>query len=353
MGSLVLSKEERLAVMNVVKAMSPDDLETALFTELAASISDFGSDRDAMPVTALNFLKWALQRPEDLGQMLSALRDQYPGHPDMPTIEMIREKIASLAARAPADPFKACLIGPAVVVDRDQMRDMLRKLVDGFARPVIRVIGPPRSGRSQSWQLIRHIAHEHSIPAERLDLDAWVVEQRTLPELVQTLIDACALRGFTKPTEEGVTPETLGQRYATRVGECLERLGPGDSLWLVFDSLDRTLAPEITAFIRRLAELALQPAFSRCTIFLLGPGGQADAPQSVAVLSETLGPFLEREIEEAATAVNGLGTTPLGTAELMEKIRDLKTAHRNAESSSRGLVVSEGLTALRYAAGAP
>jgi hypothetical protein len=239
------------------------------------------------------------------------------------------------------------------MANRSQLRDMLGQLVLGYARPLIRVAGPPGSGRSQSWHLIRHVAKEHGVLAKRLDLDGWVVEQRTLCELASSLVTKCGLPGLELPTTEGATPETLGQRFASRVSECLEQRPPGVSLWLVFDSLDRNLAPEIGAFIRRLVELALQGTFDDCTVFLLGPSGDVDAPASAAVLSENLGPFLESEIEEAARIINDAGASSLDEASLLQRVSEMKLDLNRVSSTQQARMLSERLTELRYAVEAP
>ena len=355
MTAATLSNDERKALMTLLSQLDQGGLSALTYLAIGVDASSYGSINDSMPVLVVGFMKWIVARPADLQTVIDHIGQAYPGRPEIPTLEALKLRLERFAKRAPADPTEALLIDTAVMVNRRKLRATLRELLGGITLPVVTVSGPTQSGRTHSWHLIRHVANEHGVEARRVDLNSWVVEQRTLDRLVDRLVEDFALKGFIRPTSAGVQPETLGLRYATEIGDCFGRLAPAPPRWLVFDSIDRPMAPEIAAFVRALCELRLNAAsFANCTLFLLGADPQLSLSDGFQMATnEPLGPFLPTEVEDAAKGVNALGDTPLDDATLAERIGEMHEVLATEAAACCQQKIAQRLAALRQEVHAP
>jgi hypothetical protein len=141
--------------------------------------------------------------------------------------------------------------------------------------------------------------------------------------LFDTLVRNLGITDGRAPTSDGVTADTLAARYAEEFAGCLNRASGNwpKPLWLVFDSLDRELRPEVKRFVSLLATMRFEGGFDRCVIFLLGPDAITEpADPGRLVRNEPLVAFTPAEISDAATGLNMLGTAPLAETELNNRI---------------------------------
>lgn len=355
MVAVTLSKEERVALITALKGLDQSGIGLLAFTAVGVDVSTFGSAHDPVPVLVTKFILWLVNRPDDLRAVLEQIANDYPSLEEIPILDALGARLQRFAQRAPTDPVEALLLDTAVMVNRRKLRATLREMLNGITLPVVTVSGPSQSGRTHSWHLIRHVAQQHGIEARRIDLNSWVVEQRTLDRLVDRVVADFGLQGFIRPTSAGVQPETIGLRYATEIGDCFGRLPPAPPRWLVFDSIDRPMAPEIASFVRALCELRLNAAsFTSCTLFLLGADPQLSLSDGFQMATnEPLAPFLPGEVEEAAKGVNVLGDSPLDDATLADRIQEMHQLLANEPTECCQQKIAQRLAALRLEVHAP
>lgn len=344
---------ERKALMMALMGLSPQKLQQITMSELGEPISTYGATSDEMPVLTIRFLEWIAPQPANLIKFLDGLIVKLPGFPGIQVLQAHSARLKQIVAIAPADPIDACLIDAVVMVNRAQLRTTLRNILGGHKRPVVAVTGPTQSGRSRSWHLINHVGRAHNVAVQYIDLKIWVVEERTLDRLFDRLVADLALSGHvTRPTTEGANFETVGTRFANEIVECVGRRPFGVEQWLILDSLDRPMATEIAAFVRQLCEQRLAGHLQNCTLFLLGESAQLAAPEGLTV-KETLTPFTDEEVAEAARHINGLGTKPLAKTELNHRRNTFSQELAACPAEQCGALISRMLTALRIEVGAP
>ena len=154
------------------------------------------------------------------------------------------------------------------------------------------------------------MARSSSIAPIKIDLLSPVLEQRTIETVFDLLVKKLKISVMRSSTV-GATPETVAARYADDIASGLNSAADPRPRWIVFDSLDRPVAPEIKRFICELVQLRLAREFENCNFFLLGANrgfGMSD-PNHLADL-ENLASFAPKEIEDAVAAINSLGSNP-------------------------------------------
>ena len=323
-----LSPQERNALRDMFDSCADlDSIEELLLSAIHIPI-DVITEPKPKPLIILRCINYLEVRDKLCCDVAAELCERFPQHPRKDEVAQLVKRFGRQSA---VTPYDITLIDVKVMVNRSRLRSVLREIVvHGRPRPVVGIAGAPKSGRTQSWHIIRHVADAYGIPRAWLDLEAWPDQDRTLEHLVDRLVEAGALTGFKPPNCVGVTPETKGQRYARAVADQLgRRLGAG-RLWLVFDSVDRPIDHAIIPFLRALCEAACDSIFQNCTIFVLGWGPDFSMTKPAMVEVEQLSYFLPPELTDAAKAINSLGDPPLDEATLSDRVAALHAVARTS-----------------------
>ena len=309
-------------------------------------LSFFSSAVSPLPVISAYFVLWLNQHPEHLTGILTAVVTNYPAHPSTPRLTEALQRLAHAAARAAAPAWMNPLPGNIPMANRAPLRSILRDLLT-YDRPVaVMIDGPKGTGRSHSWHLINHAGRSAGIAPIKIDLLSPVLEQRTIETVFDLLVRKLRIP-VVRPSTIGATPETVAARYADDIATALNLANRGRH-WIVFDSLDRPVAPEIKKFICELTQLRLAGEFQNCNFFLLGANrdfGVSD-PHFLADL-ENLSRLTDEEIEDAATAINGLGRKPKSGADLANWVTSCLAEVLPLDASSACVKVGDKLAQLR------
>ena len=324
---MLLYRQERVAVMTILAELDQPSLAVFLAKAGLPPIHLFSAATKAAPAIAFDFMDWLDKNPSSLIPTLQRLLEDY-GHHDMAP-EVLTTAARAIAANGVAPvglPSQAVLALGRPMVNRAPLRRALQEHVDqhGSAPPVVMIDGPPGTGRSHSWFLIRYVADQAGIKAIKVDLTAPVLENQTLTGIAQMLVSNLGLTVSQVPTTVAATPETVAERWAEEVNVAWNARNPARTVWIVLDSLDRPLAPEIRAFVCALAARRLDHVLTDCVFFLLGAGQDygVDDPSRL-VARETLSVFRAHEVEQAARQLAAQGRTPLSTADLDKRIAGL------------------------------
>jgi hypothetical protein len=309
-------------------------------------LSSFSAAVLPLPVISVHFVLWLNQHPEHLTAVLTAVVTEYPAHPSTPRLTEALQRLAHAAARAAAPAWMNPLPGNIPMANRAPLRSVLQDLLRCDRPVAVMVDGPKGTGRSHSWHLINHVGRSARIAPIKIDLLSPVLEQRTIETVFDLLVRKLGIP-VVRPSTIGATPETVAARYADDIATALNLANQGRN-WIVFDSLDRPVAPEIKKFICELTQLRLAGEFQNCNFFLLGANrdfGVSD-PHFLAEL-EHLSRLTDREIEDAATAINGLGRTPKSGADLANWVQSCLAEVLPLDASSACIKVGDKLRQLR------
>lgn len=355
MGTVLLSHDERNALLGAVSELDQNGLDALVYTALGKRVAEFGSINDNMIVLSVKFSSWITERPDDLHRVIGQICTNSPSLVQIGILKTLQARLQAAAMINPPQSFEAVLIDTAAVANRAPLRDTLRQLAAlNATRPIVVVSGGEQSGRSHSWHLIKHVARDYRIGVKRIDLEQWVPEQRTLDAVFSELVSALEISDTDGPTSEGVTKETLGQKYADWVRKRHEQTDTTKRHWIVFDSTDRAMAHEIAAFLQRLCELRLDADLEGCTFFFLGDGTQLNFDENnPLLLKERLSRILPYELEEAAHSINAIGAKPMTAAELADWANSKNQQLAACNDRECGKSVSQVLNALRLAVQAP
>lgn len=353
-----LTTNEELALMDLIEGMGPDRFSNLLFRATGVKSTVFvgaGANILTISVECVGWLRTNIHHAPSL--LLEAAR-AYPAHPSSAVLSQVGARLITLqsAQKALGPPCEAVLAGGMPVVDRSLLRSYLAALIQGQNQPVIVVEGDSGLGRSHSWNLIRHVAANlPNVKPLWIDMVSPVLSQQTLPKLFDYLVRVLGLPPGESPTTAGVTGITLSERF---LGEFVTRLQSMNTPWpqtpwLVFDHLDRNIAPEIKLFVMGLASLRLQSVFVGCVIFLLGPDPAMPLTDPAALAArEPLTAFLDHEIAEAAKRLNEVGRTPLSEDQLKAKLESLTGLRDGRSGRELAAAVCSELVALRQKVGA-
>ncbi|NML05116.1 hypothetical protein [Sphingomonas sp. G-3-2-10] len=325
-----LLPEEENALLTVVCRFNQLDFEAFLGMNGGPALSSFSSPLKSMMVIAIDFNGWVQRDGKDLPKLLDALATSAGSSVEVPMLVAAALRLRTVEARTRAlgRPTDVRLAGGMPIINRMTLRQHLQDAIDGANDPgrdvkVVKVVGDRGLGRTYSWYLIKHVADSGVAKAIKVDLISATLQDQTLEVLFNTLVRNLGITDGRAPTSDGVTADTLAARYAEEFAGCLNRASGGwpKPLWLVFDSLDRELRPEVKRFVSLLATMRFEGGFDRCVIFLLGPDAITEpADPGRLVRNEPLVAFTPAEITEAATGLNGQGTTPLSEADLNDRI---------------------------------
>lgn len=319
--------DERTAIVTLVAEFDLPGLMDFLGKAQLPPVAKFSSPLLPMPTIALQLMDWLDKNTGALPAALERMLAQFPAHPSAPLVQqaLVRTADAQQAAIA-APPWQAALISGMPMVNRSPLRSVLQSLIAGWGPPVLMVDGPSGTGRSHSWFLINHVARATAgVGAVKVDLNAPVLEQQTLAVVADQLAKRLRIGPVAAPSTVGATAETVAVRYADEISTAWNNRAESTRMWIVFDSLDRPVAAEIRRFVCSLVAKRLGQEMLDCTFFLLGAGmdyGVSDPARLVT--QESLSVFVDKEIDQVAQALNGLGRAPLPPPTLAQRIADMK-----------------------------
>lgn len=316
-------------------------------------VAQFSAATHPIPIIAVHFVDWLEKNGQYAAPLMRAAVAQYPDHPSVPVFKQTIERLRRIEAlKQMQPPWEACLASGVPVVNRNELRSVLRELAAGMPHGVTLVDGPSGSGRTHSWHLIQHVAASVvGLRVVKVDLDANVAEQQTLSNVFRRLNMKLALQA-NEPSTTGATPETVAGRYAEEVAGAFDRQ-PALKAWLVFDSLDRPVPPEIRMFVCALVHRKLDHELASATLFLLGAGRSFGISDPFLRLRlETLSSFLDHDVDRAAVAVNAQGTNPLDAVTLAQRITAMKQELMDTDVRKACSAVASRLVQLRVEVGA-
>lgn len=353
-----LTRDEEMALLDLVEDMTPGQFDHLVFRASGVRTTDFVRNGSTLLEASVDFVGWLRTNLHYAPDILALAVKRFPAHASTPSLSAAEARLRAIqtvqAAMGP--PEAAVLAAGMPIVDRVLLRSYLAALIRNEDQPVIVVEGDSGLGRSHSWNLIRHVANAlPQVKAYWIDLVGPVMSQQSLPSLFDYLVRVLGLPAGPTPTSAGVTGVTLSERFISEFVIRVQSMPApwATTPWLVFDHLDRNIAPEIKLFVMGLASLRLQGAFGGCVIFLLGPDPSVPlADPGYVAVREALSGFLDQEIEDAATRLNAVGRTPLSPADLTAKIGTLKALRVQHSGRELAVAVCAELVDMRRKVGA-
>ncbi|WP_309052338.1 trypsin-like peptidase domain-containing protein [Streptomyces sp.] len=227
---------------------TPEPRERLLDAGLPA---DFVEDLPLTPDAARNALLVVEAARRDLAHQrrllavltsldaLAAIDDPYahaPGTEARTLLTRLRDDERLL--RSPRDPFLSTLLkhGTEAFLDRAELREKLRSFTADAERPVLVVDGPPDSGRSYTYEFIRHLGQHCGFRPVRVTLSRTTTANR----LVERLAAFVAGPGH---DDIPLNPTRLNDplpAYEDAVHRVVARAAAsGERFWLVLDDCDR------------------------------------------------------------------------------------------------------------------
>ncbi len=353
----MLQPTERLALVTWMSRLSQQTFAAFLLTVTGAKLSEFSSVANAMPAVTVDFIGWLEANPQHGATVCQAVAVQYPAIDEAPVLAAAAARLTALRDRAATagPPEQARLANGIPIVNRARLREHLRAAMDGAPVKVVKVRGEAGLGRSHSWFLIRHVAASGIANPVKVDLVSPTLDNQTVQFLFDHLVRVLKLGEGEAPTSDGVTADTLAARYADEFTLRVAAAAPAwpKPLWLAFDNLDRNLRPEVKRFVSLVARSRLDDAFDNCVVFLLGTDAatEPDDPYSLTRI-DTVSTFLDQEIADAVTCLNGLGATRLADDDLKARIADMQGLITTLKGRALCAEVASRLVALRQEVGA-
>ena len=289
--------------------------------------------------------------------VLQELVQMFPNAPENADLLRISGRLQAQAAAAAAapDPTQELWIGSEPMVNRAQLRYMLRNILGGHNFSVVYVAGGNQSGRSHSFQLIRHVARLRNIPVHKIDFGV-PVEARTLGHLCNQLQKAYGLNAVNEPTHEGATPGDVAVKFARQLCSQLSQMhAPHPKPWIVIDFSDEVPDPAVPEFLRMFCAARDTSEFDNCVVFVLGSTTHSDALR-VDLFNmevEELGDIYEQEIHETASAANQRGGQPLTPNDLQARTADIFNSLQTLPTNARMPELRRALVRLRREVQAP
>jgi hypothetical protein len=321
-----LTNDEKAAITTWVTDF-PDQLSFEVFVGRTGDrLASFSSRERALPHIAYEFIIWLDRNPEKIGRVLQFAKEETPYHASMHALAQARVRIDSILQRRMVigNAWDAPHVDGIPVINRGRLRSALSALTTCSRPPVIMVNGDAGTGRSHSFHLIAHVARAIGVRVLRIKMEWFATEEQTIQSVFDALVYRLQFANVRSPTTVGATPETIAARFARAFQEAAEAQPVLTPTWLVFDSIDRPLPPELKRFFCELAHLRLDGDLRQFIMFLLGAGpdyGIDDA--HLQAHFEPLTMFLPSEIEETARALNSVGTRPLEEPVLQQRIHEI------------------------------
>ncbi|GLF93141.1 hypothetical protein [Streptomyces yaizuensis] len=156
-------------------------------------------------------------------------------------------------AHASQDTFRTCVLknGTEVFIDRRDLRETLRRFVDDPEKSVLLVDGDPGSGRSYTYNLIRHIGQHQGFRPARVTLSRTSTADRVVRRLAAFVAEPGTTASPLDPTGLNDALPSIEDAVHWVVGRAT---AADDRFWLVLDECDR-LDPssDVWDFIGQLA----------------------------------------------------------------------------------------------------
>jgi hypothetical protein len=350
---MVITKDERTVIQQRLLAMGAPNL--ALIYGNATG-EDAAWTLVQQPVVMVVHLIGRLA--EDAEMAITVCDDMVqktPKDPANPKLTAIADRLRAQKAQAAANPMQELWIGSEPMVNRSTLRSLLDQVANGYHHGVIYVAGGPMSGRSHSFQLIRHVARSMNIPHHRVDF-ALETEGRTLQHLYAALREAYAIGADNPPTHEGATPGDVASKFAARLRSNLAAAPPANPKpWLVIDFSDEVPDPAVPEFIKMFCADRDANQFDNCVIFVLGPTAHLDTMRGemLNMQVEILGRVAQTEILDAAAALNQRGSQQLQPAALQARAATIYAAITQLPEDVQFPALRKALLELRREVRAP
>ncbi|MFF3455189.1 hypothetical protein ACFYXH_12800 [Streptomyces sp. NPDC002730] len=156
-------------------------------------------------------------------------------------------------AHASQDNFRTCVLknGTEVFIDRQNLRETLRQFVGDPEKSVLLVDGDPGSGRSYTYNFIRHIGQHYGFRPARVTLSHTTTADKVVRRLADFVADPRAGLSPLNPTELNDLLPSIDDAVHWVVGRAT---AVEDRFWLVLDECDK-LDPssDVYDFIGQLA----------------------------------------------------------------------------------------------------
>jgi hypothetical protein len=279
----------------------------------------------------------------------------FPNNPTNAELNAIATKLQTAVALQAVDPTEELWIGSEPMVNRKELRFLLKYLVNGHHFSVVYIAGSNMSGRSHSYHLIRHVARARGIPVHKIDF-RLPTEARNLRHLFGRLKDVYGLGAFDEPTYEGATPGDVASKFALSLRTKLIQMPHvATKPWVVIDYTDEVPDPAVPEFLRMICAARDANDFDSCVIFVLGPTAHLDSIRtelSNLEVEETSG-VNEDDIHKCAVAVNQRGKLPREPADLQSHVAAMFSAINALPEEARLAKVRQGLLNLRREVQAP
>jgi hypothetical protein len=208
------------------------------------------------------------------------------------------------ASGNPVDPFEVRLLPPGsrALIDRADLRAHLRRFLEE-PWPVLIVRGPPRCGKSYSYQLMQHVVG---------DRDDWrlVKIDFSRPSSGSTAMDLMAmLKRRLNLNVPDRTSMTTATKFADELVDDLIGAYPVDdrvTRILVLDGLNRDdLSKDVHDFTARLAAEVADRQLPRTKLVLTGYAGSLDPGLAHVVLTEDVAGITDSHIRLFFSELNG------------------------------------------------
>lgn len=256
----------------MLQALNRASLRRLLRFELERDLDEIASaqlnDQDAVfeLLNTANRNRW-------IEELLEALKDSVPGNQMLQSaIEEIQAAYATLPPGAGGDPHTACLIGRHVLINRDDLRNHMRRFTTAqqFDPRIIVVTGPDASGKTYTRELITYLATHFDLKSPIFaELGEWPGGSCSPDDLMDSIVTQM---GF-DPHDMPIDDEAQGARRAIKlknwfVGRTRDFT---DEQWIVLDDLDHPGVPTQTLDLVELLALAVvKNAIPHLRMILLG-----------------------------------------------------------------------------------
>lgn len=262
-------------------------------------LDDSGVSRGNMPAPMPLILRWheithRLHSAQMLGQLLNTVYDDFPVL--VGRLEELAEDDRTIPVGNPPDPYEVRLLGPGrrPMIDRTDLRNNLRRFITERL-PVLVVRGPAQSGKSFSFELMKHVA------GGRDDLRlVWVDFSspacgNTASELMSMICSRLGLKNIC-----GRTRRTTPTRFAAELVNDLVgvyRFKDSATRVLVVDGLDRIdLQSDVSDLAAQLAIEVIHDQLTRTQLVLTGYNGSFNRQMRYDILTEDVATITESHI---------------------------------------------------------
>ncbi|MEU7071206.1 trypsin-like peptidase domain-containing protein [Streptomyces narbonensis] len=140
--------------------------------------------------------------------------------------------------RSPRDPFDSLLLkhGTEAFLDRSELREKLRGFLADPEQTVLVVDGPPDSGRSYTYEFIRHLGQHHGFRPVRVKLSRTSTAARLMERLAAFVAGPAADEVSLNPTRLNDPLPSFEDAAHRIVGRAT---AAEESFWIVLDDCDR------------------------------------------------------------------------------------------------------------------